>query len=77
MTTRIANLATGRLAGLAVLSLVCGGCTQCNWNWRGPGFNDENAQVAGKLRPKAAPNGQSAGLDTRALEIERNLGVAQ
>jgi hypothetical protein len=76
MTAIAASAPIGlRLTGLALMCLACGGCAQ--WNWRGPGFNDENSQVAGKLRPKTTPTGQSAGLDSRALEIERNLGVGR
>ena len=48
------------------------GCA--GWNWRGQGFGDNSAGWAAKLRPPADA-GRFSGLDARAQEIERNLGV--
>ena len=55
-----------------VAALTAVGCSR--WNWRGQGFDDGTAGWAGKLRP-AAKGQHASGLDARATEIERNLGV--
>ncbi len=47
------------------------GCAR--WNWRGDGFHDSDRNEAAKLRP--ATGGQKSGLDSRAREIEDDLGV--
>ena len=41
---------------------------------RGNGFGDKTANWADKLRPTTQP-GNLAGFDTRAREVEQNLGV--
>lgn len=41
---------------------------------RGDGFNDGTSQWTGRLRSPTT-KGQLSGLDGRAQEIERNLGV--
>jgi hypothetical protein len=58
------------LAIIVVLGLSLPGC--CRWNWRGNGYHDASAHWAENLRPTTT-KGQ-AGLDQRAVDIERNLG---
>ena len=48
------------------------GCSR--WNWRGKGFDDNSSGWTDKMRPPADEK-QFSGLDARAKEIERNLGV--
>lgn len=48
------------------------GCTP--WNWRGEGFGDNSGRWAQKMRPPADEK-QFSGLDARAQEVERDLGV--
>jgi len=61
------------------LGLICalgvtGGCQR--WNWRGKGFDDESKGWTEKMRLRpSADSAQFSGLDARAVEIERNLGV--
>ena len=43
-------------------------------NLRGNGFGDKTANWAQKLRPTTQP-GNLAGFDSRAREVEQNLGV--
>lgn len=71
---RIAHTARGWLLALVVVgvSTPCGGCSR--WNWRGKGFDDNSAGWTDKMRPPADEK-QFSGLDARAKEIERNLGV--
>jgi hypothetical protein len=58
---------------VVVLALAaCPGCSR--WNWRGEGFGDGTGRWAEKMRPPADEK-QFSGLDARAQEIERNLGV--
>ena len=54
-----------------LLGSVAPGCAR--WNWRGDGFRDPDANDAAKLRPSTG--GQKAGLDSRAREIEGDLGI--
>ena len=56
---------------VAVWLALCAGCTK--WNLHGDGFGNETAHWGEKLRP--VTKGQSTGFDTRAKEIEANLGV--
>ena len=53
-------------------ALALSGCAR--WNWRGSGFGNNEGAWARKLRPPADEK-QLSGLDARAQEIERNLGV--
>jgi hypothetical protein len=67
-----------RWACLVVLTaepLLLTGCRQ--WNWRGPGFGDrQKTGWADKLRSDTpSTSTMGSGLDERAREIERNLGV--
>ena len=48
------------------------GCAK--WNWRGKEFGDRGGHWARQLRPPADEK-QLSGLDARAQEIERDLGV--
>jgi hypothetical protein len=48
------------------------GCAR--WNWRGEGFGDNSGRWAQKMRPPADEK-QFSGLDSRAREVERDLGV--
>jgi hypothetical protein len=54
------------------VSASCSGCSR--WNWRGKGFGDNSTGWTDKMRPPADEK-QFSGLDARAKEIERNLGV--
>jgi hypothetical protein len=54
------------------LLLAAAGCA--SWNWRGRGFDDDSGGWAKNLRPEADEK-QFSGLDARAQQIERNLGV--
>jgi hypothetical protein len=57
---------------LTAFCLLAAGCA--NWNPHGGGFGDESARWGEKMRPPTNP-GNLIGYDTRAREIERNLGV--
>lgn len=59
------------LAGGLCLASVYG-CS--GWNWRGQGFGNNEGRWAQNLRPPADER-QFSGVDARAQEIERNLGV--
>jgi hypothetical protein len=63
------------LAVCLVASTLSGGCQSLrNGNWRGEGYDDSINQLTENLRPPG--NEKSfAGIDARAREIERNLGV--
>ena len=52
--------------------LMVGGCGR--WNWRGQGFGNNEGTWAQRMRPPADEK-QFSGVDARAQEIERNLGV--
>jgi hypothetical protein len=54
-----------------MLGLGVSGCAR--WNWRGDGFRDPDVNDAAKLRP--ATGGQKTGMDSRAREIESDLGI--
>jgi hypothetical protein len=60
------------LAVATIVIAICPGCAR--WNWRGKGFDDNTTGWTDKLRPPADEK-QFSGLDARAKEIERNLGV--
>jgi len=56
----------------AAAALASSGCAR--WDWRGKGYRDESTGWTQQLRPPADAK-QFTGLDARAQEIERNLGV--
>ncbi len=67
---------SGRSSGrwlplVLALGVTLSGCAR--WNWRGDGFHDSDVNDAAKLRPSTG--GQKAGLDSRAREIESDLGI--
>ncbi len=66
------RLVTWGLAAASCVGLLGAGCQR--WNWRGDGFGDNSGRFAEKLRPPADERGFS-GLDSRAREVERDLGV--
>ncbi len=57
---------------LAVSLMAVGGCGR--WNWRGKGFGNSEGTWAQNMRPPADEK-RFSGVDARAQEIERNLGV--
>ena len=59
-----------------LLALIAAACASgCNkFDLRGDGYNDGTADWTGRLRTPTT-KGQMSGLDGRAQEIERNLGV--
>ena len=57
---------------LALIIMATSGCTR--WDWRGKGYGDDSGRWAQEMRPPADEK-QFSGLDARAQEIERNLGV--
>ena len=57
---------------LALAALLITGCAK--WNWRGQGFGNSEGRWAQQMRPPADEK-QFSGLDARAQEIEKNLGV--
>jgi hypothetical protein len=69
-------IATDRRASWAAIAatliLACFGCQPLNW--RGTGFGDNSGRWARKMRPPADEKSLS-GLDARAQDIERDLGV--
>lgn len=69
-TRRLGPLVAAAL--LAVAFTTSPGCSR--WDMRGKGFDDDTGRMARRLRPPADEK-QFSGLDTRAREIERNLGV--
>lgn len=64
------NLIIRGVSALVLLS-VMSGCTR--WNWRGHGYDEPTAWTS-KIRLPADEK-QFTGLDNRARDIERNLGV--
>jgi len=52
--------------------VLAGGCSA--WNPRGEGFGDTSSTWAQNLRNPTS-KGQISGYDTRAQEIEQNLGI--
>jgi hypothetical protein len=61
-----------RLLCAFVAAATIAGCQP--FNWRGHGYGDRQEPFPRKLRPPADER-QFSGLDARAREIERNLGV--
>jgi hypothetical protein len=66
---------------VAALSLCAPGCTQWTQRWnslrdtvRGKGYTDDSAQWTKNVRTPSDST-PMAGVDERAREIERNLGV--
>jgi hypothetical protein len=62
------------IALLAVASVVNSGCALPDWS-RGPGLEGPNAELGAGLRPKGKSEMQGTGLDQRARDIEKNLGM--
>jgi hypothetical protein len=64
------------LSRLLLLVLIAGACAAgCQKvDLRGDGYNDGTADWTGRMRTPTS-KGQMSGLDGRAQEIERNLGV--
>ncbi len=64
--------------GMLALVLSVSGCQSAmkptKWNWRGHGYGEDENSLTGNLRPPADERSMS-GLDARARDIERNLGV--
>jgi hypothetical protein len=63
---------TGPIVAAIALMAATGCCSQ--WDMRGKGFGDNSGRWAQNMRPPADES-QFSGLDSRAREIERNLGV--
>jgi hypothetical protein len=64
-----------RCAWLALLVILAPASVGCaTWDWRGKDFGDREGHWARSLRPPADEKSLS-GVDARAQEIERNLGV--
>jgi len=69
------RLPSRRAAYLAVFAFALFAAVGCaRWNWRGEGFGNNEGRWAQQLRPPADEK-QFSGVDARAQEIERNLGV--
>jgi len=70
MSRNCKHLIIRGVSALVLLTMVSG----CNrWNWRGHGYDEETAWTS-KIRLPADEK-QFTGLDNRARDIERNLGV--
>jgi hypothetical protein len=69
---RLPSRAARWFLAVTFLCALPAGCQR--WNWRGEGFGDSSGRFAEKLRPPADEK-QFSGLDTRAREVERDLGV--
>ena len=66
------RFSAGMLPALVLISLTLSGCTA--WDLRGPGFQGQTANIGRGLRSQG--NGeQLLGLDERARQIERNMGI--
>ena len=63
---------TACVVALAACLAIASGCTR--GTLRGKGFEDNQGTWAQKMRP-AADEKKFSGLDARAQDIERNLGV--
>ena len=61
-----------QMLAIALLFLATAGCQK--WNLSGPGYGADAPRWGEKLRSPTEA-GQASGLDSRAKEIERNLGV--
>jgi hypothetical protein len=74
MSTVARRFVTPLLVVTAAALLLPGfGCAR--WNWRGKGYDDDTDGRFGQtLRAPADPK-KFTGLDARAQDIERNLGV--
>lgn len=73
MSFRVVRL----LVLIAAVSPLVSGCAKWDrskWDVRGKGFDDSDDEWLSKVRPPA-DEGRMSGFDTRAREIERNLGV--
>ena len=67
------KLQIARLVLLAACLLApAAGCAF--WSKSDEGLNDSTSEIGAKLRQPTAP-GQVSGFDSRAKEIEKNLGV--
>lgn len=67
------------IAMALLLPVALGGCTSWNsgladWSWRGKGYDKQTNDLTKNLRAPA-DEWQMTGLDARARDIERNLGV--
>lgn len=71
---RIAHSVRRWLLVLVAVGVSAAGSGCSRWNWRGKGFDDNSTGWTDKMRPPADEK-QFSGLDARAKEIERNLGV--
>lgn len=70
---------TSLVAFALLLSMTLVGCRSWNsglagWNWRGKGYDEDTNELTKNLRPPADER-QMTGLDARARDIERSLGV--
>jgi len=66
------RFSAGMLPALVLISLTLSGCTA--WDLRGPGFQGQTANIGRGLRSQG--NGEQLwGLDERARQIERNMGI--
>tara|TARA_B100000809_G_scaffold214487_1_gene219277 strand:+ start:631 stop:864 length:234 start_codon:yes stop_codon:yes gene_type:complete len=66
------RFSAGMLPALVLISLTLGGCA--TWDLRGPGFQGQTANIGRGLRSQG--NGEQLwGLDERARQIERNMGI--
>jgi hypothetical protein len=73
------SLLTPLIVLALLFSLNLAGCRSWNsglagWNWRGKGYDDDTNALTKNLRAPADER-QMTGLDARARDIERNLGV--
>ena len=66
------GLQTGTPRMTARTTLIEG---HARWNWRGEGYGEDAPQWSENLRKPSGPVGSTTGLDARAVEIERRLGV--
>lgn len=67
------------LALVSVSLVLAAGCQswhakQGKWSWRGPGYDDDVNALTQNLRPPGNER-KFSGIDARARDIERNLGV--
>ena len=56
------------------LAVATSGCQALTEGWRGKGYDDQINSLTENLRPPADEK-QMTGLDAKARDIERNLGV--
>jgi hypothetical protein len=62
----------GRLLCAVIFVATIAGCQP--FNWRGQGYGERTKPWTENLRPPA-DEGQLSGIDAKARDIERNLGV--